>query len=85
MDPAIPKCGQKFVCVDAGGTVELHGQDKMSWTKLSNTLNPLKLGDGINYKHQVIHVSEAKTGLASLTLSVEFFLSLHIFWHLSFV
>ncbi|XP_076070514.1 cell surface hyaluronidase CEMIP2-like isoform X1 [Mytilus galloprovincialis] len=45
-------CGQKFICVAAGGTLELHGEDKLSWTKLDKTVNPLKIGDGMYYQHQ---------------------------------
>ncbi|KAL5012312.1 hypothetical protein ScPMuIL_010863 [Solemya velum] len=29
--------GEKFIGVDSGGTLELHGEDKISWTKLKDT------------------------------------------------
>ncbi|XP_063436803.1 uncharacterized protein LOC134718239 [Mytilus trossulus] len=50
--PDVGHCGQKFICVAQGGTLELHGKDKLSWTKLDKTVNPLKVGDGIFYQHQ---------------------------------
>ncbi|XP_062611584.1 protein DDB_G0287365-like [Saccostrea cucullata] len=31
----IPSFGEKFIGVDQGGVLELHGKDKLSWTKLS--------------------------------------------------
>lgn len=51
--PDVGHCGQKFICDTQGGSLELHGKDKLSWTKLDKTLNPLKVGDGIVYQHQV--------------------------------
>lgn len=31
----IPSFGEKFIGVEEGGVLELHGKDKLSWTKLS--------------------------------------------------
>jgi len=48
----IPNCGEKFICVDNGGTLELHGENKLAWTKLEKTIN--KLGDdAIFFQHSV--------------------------------
>lgn len=49
----IPQCGEKFICVDQGGTLELHGRDKLSWTKLTKTVTKLSVGEGLYFKHQV--------------------------------
>jgi len=35
-----PDFGRKYVGVRAGGTLEIHGKDKKSWTKLAETLVP---------------------------------------------
>ncbi|GFN91401.1 transmembrane protein 2-like [Plakobranchus ocellatus] len=35
-----PEFGKKFIGVDAGGRLEIHGKDKLSWTKLTSTSGP---------------------------------------------
>ena len=32
----------KGIYVDVGGNLDIHGQDKLSWTKLTETLTPVK-------------------------------------------
>ena len=51
--PSIIGCGQKFICVTAGGTLELHGKDKLSWTKLDTQMNKLTYASGLFYDYQV--------------------------------
>ncbi|KAJ8300466.1 hypothetical protein KUTeg_021985 [Tegillarca granosa] len=48
----IPGYGEKFIGVDYGGTLEIHGEEKLSWTKLNKTLPKIKLGDGVLYHHK---------------------------------
>ncbi|CAC5418259.1 TEME2 [Mytilus coruscus] len=49
-NPGIPTCGQKSICVGDGGTLELHGRDKLSWTKLTKTL-PKPTPSDFFFKH----------------------------------
>lgn len=42
----VPTFGEKFVGVGPGGTLELHGSQKLSWTSLSKTLYPSGLASG---------------------------------------
>lgn len=35
---SIPGFGEKFIGVEAGGVLELHGEKKLSWTKLIKTV-----------------------------------------------
>lgn len=37
-DLSIPGFGEKFIGVEAGGTLELHGERKLSSTKLQGTI-----------------------------------------------
>ena len=37
---AHPRFGQKFLGVAPGGVVDFYGQDKLSWTKLTRTIEP---------------------------------------------
>ncbi|XP_046367425.2 cell surface hyaluronidase-like [Haliotis rufescens] len=43
--------GEKFIGVAPGGTLELHGQEKLPWTKLTNTLPKLDVNHGLMYDH----------------------------------
>ncbi|KAK3732303.1 hypothetical protein RRG08_006572, partial [Elysia crispata] len=45
--PKHPKFGRKFIGVDGGGQLEIHGQDKISWTKLVRTTGPAAKGCGL--------------------------------------
>ena len=46
--------GKKFLGVGAGGTLELHGMEKMSWTKLAHTIPAaLQVDCGVVYDHKV--------------------------------
>ncbi|XP_058854905.1 cell surface hyaluronidase-like [Acipenser ruthenus] len=38
--------GRKFIGVDAGGTLEMHGRRALSWTLLARTLHPMGLQHG---------------------------------------
>jgi len=42
----------KSILVNAGGTLEIHGQPKLSWTKLDGTLIPSREKD-IVFEHMV--------------------------------
>ncbi|KAL5012315.1 hypothetical protein ScPMuIL_010866 [Solemya velum] len=46
--------GQKFIGVDAGGTLEIHGKRKYPWTKLDGTVSKVGWGAGLKYKFSVI-------------------------------
>ena len=47
------KAGPKVLLVASGGTLELHGRKKLSWTKLSKTIEKLENTDNIVYDHLV--------------------------------
>ncbi len=32
--------GQKFLGVKEGGTIEIHGEDRLTWTKITQTVGP---------------------------------------------
>ncbi|XP_033732709.1 cell surface hyaluronidase-like isoform X2 [Pecten maximus] len=44
---SVPKFGQKFVGVDDGGTLEIHGKKKLAWTKLAQTVPRLEKTNGL--------------------------------------
>ncbi|XP_046566225.1 cell surface hyaluronidase-like, partial [Haliotis rubra] len=44
--------GEKFIGVAPGGTLELHGREKLSWTKLTRTLPKLTSANGLHYEHK---------------------------------
>ncbi|XP_069121969.1 cell surface hyaluronidase-like [Argopecten irradians] len=44
--------GEKFIGVDSGGILELHGREKLSWTKLNQTVPKLTQGHGYVYSHK---------------------------------
>ncbi|XP_067664214.1 cell surface hyaluronidase-like [Haliotis asinina] len=44
--------GEKFIGVAPGGTLELHGREKLSWTKLTRTLPKLTSSNGLHYDHK---------------------------------
>ncbi|XP_020645703.3 cell migration-inducing and hyaluronan-binding protein [Pogona vitticeps] len=61
--------GRKFVGVINGGTLEIHGQKKLSWTFLNKTLHPGGLQEGGYYFERswghrgvIVHVIDPKTG-----------------------
>ncbi|ESO83722.1 hypothetical protein LOTGIDRAFT_168965 [Lottia gigantea] len=43
--------GEKFIGVAPGGTLELHGDQKLSWTKLVRTIPKLDYHNGLIYSH----------------------------------
>lgn len=45
--------GDKFIVVADGGTIEIHGQKKLPWTKLTRTLPKLSAKNGILFDHIV--------------------------------
>ncbi|KAG9266537.1 cell migration-inducing and hyaluronan-binding protein [Astyanax mexicanus] len=61
--------GRKYLGVGTGGTLEVHGEKKLSWTFLNKTLHP---GEGNENSYQferswgnrgiIVHVVEPKTG-----------------------
>lgn len=38
---SVPGFGRKFLGVGLGGTLEIHGQQKLPWTKLTDTLSKM--------------------------------------------
>ncbi|KAL8197302.1 UNVERIFIED_CONTAM: hypothetical protein K2H54_019877, partial [Gekko kuhli] len=61
--------GQKYIGVGSGGTLEVHGEKKLSWTFLNKTLNPGGLQEGGYYFERswghrgiIVHVIDPKTG-----------------------
>ncbi|XP_061181065.1 cell migration-inducing and hyaluronan-binding protein-like [Saccostrea echinata] len=48
----VPSFGDKFIGVEEGGTLELHGKDKRSWTKLTKTAPKYDKTLGDIYKHR---------------------------------
>uniref|UniRef100_A0AAX7V7N2 hyaluronoglucosaminidase n=1 Tax=Astatotilapia calliptera TaxID=8154 RepID=A0AAX7V7N2_ASTCA len=61
--------GRKYIGVGSGGTLEIHGERKLSWTFLNKTLHPRESSQN-NYLFQrswgnrgiIIHVIDPKTG-----------------------
>jgi hypothetical protein len=47
------KVGDKFVLVANGGTLEIHGKPKLSWTKLTSTVPILTKTNGVIFDHLV--------------------------------
>lgn len=45
--------GGKVIVVADGGTIEIHGQKKLPWTKLTRTLPKLTGKNGMLFEHQV--------------------------------
>ncbi|KAG8145101.1 hypothetical protein E2320_013473, partial [Naja naja] len=69
--------GRKFIGVINGGTFEVHGEQKLSWTFLNKTLNPGGLEEGGYYFERswghrgiIVHVIDPKTGADGMILSV---------------
>ncbi|XP_067327539.1 cell migration-inducing and hyaluronan-binding protein [Anolis sagrei] len=61
--------GKKYIGVIGGGTLEIHGEKKLSWTFLNKTLNPGGLQEGGYYFERswghrgvIVHVIDPKTG-----------------------
>lgn len=64
-----PYFGQKYLGVSKGGTLEIHGKKKLSWTFLNKTLHPGGLEEGGYYFERswghrgvIVHVIDPKTG-----------------------
>lgn len=61
--------GKKYIGVGTGGTLEIHGEKKLSWTFLNKTLQPGESNQN-NYFFQrswgnrgiIVHVIDPKTG-----------------------
>ena len=45
--------GPKVLLVASGGTLELHGRKKLSWTKLDKTVRKVDNSDALLYDHIV--------------------------------
>lgn len=44
----------KAILVDEGGTLEVHGEPRLSWTKISETQKPLtQYNEDIYFEHEV--------------------------------
>ncbi|XP_032556470.1 cell migration-inducing and hyaluronan-binding protein isoform X1 [Chiroxiphia lanceolata] len=64
-----PYFGQKYLGVGKGGTLEIHGKKKLSWTFLNKTLHPGGMEEGGYYFERswghrgvIVHVIDPKTG-----------------------
>lgn len=64
-----PYFGQKYLGVSKGGTLEIHGKKKLSWTFLNKTLHPGGMEEGGYYFERswghrgvIVHVIDPKTG-----------------------
>uniref|UniRef100_G1TMU3 hyaluronoglucosaminidase n=1 Tax=Oryctolagus cuniculus TaxID=9986 RepID=G1TMU3_RABIT len=63
-----PYFGLKYIGVDRGGTLELHGQKKLSWTFLNKTLHPGGMQEGgyffersWGHRGVIVHVIDPKS------------------------
>ena len=63
MDLDIEDFGQKFIGVRENGSLELHGKDKVGWTRLTSTLSPFVPAFGLD-------PAEAQPGLNGFALFV---------------
>ncbi|MEE6503772.1 hypothetical protein FKM82_004942, partial [Ascaphus truei] len=61
--------GHKYIGVGRGGTLEIHGEKKMSWTFLDKTLHPGGMSEGGYYFEKswghrgiIVHAIDPKTG-----------------------
>ena len=45
--------GPKVILVASGGTLELNGQEKLSWTKLNKTVTKVDNSEALLYDHMV--------------------------------
>ncbi|XP_063304977.1 cell migration-inducing and hyaluronan-binding protein [Pelobates fuscus] len=61
--------GHKYIGVGSGGTLEIHGEKKMSWTFLNKTLHPGGMSEGGYYLQKswghrgiIVHAIDPKTG-----------------------
>lgn len=64
-----PYFGQKYLGVSKGGTLEIHGKKKLSWTFLNKTLHPGGMEEGGYYFERswghrgvIVHIIDPKTG-----------------------
>uniref|UniRef100_A0A8B9ZLB7 hyaluronoglucosaminidase n=1 Tax=Anas platyrhynchos TaxID=8839 RepID=A0A8B9ZLB7_ANAPL len=64
-----PYFGRKYIGVSKGGTLEIHGKKKLSWTFLNKTLHPGGMEEGGYYFERswghrgvIVHVIDPKTG-----------------------
>ncbi|XP_070552180.1 cell surface hyaluronidase-like isoform X2 [Ptychodera flava] len=63
-DPGVPEdCefGRKFIGVGHGGSLNLHGKDKLSWTKLNRTAHKMTLDTGMLYDHRSTEYGATRT------------------------
>lgn len=63
-DLSIPGFGEKFIGVEAGGTLELHVEGKLSWTKLQGTIKGFSAISS-SFRHKV-HVFQIYAGKSRL-------------------
>ena len=65
--------GPKVLLVADGGTLELHGKKKLSWTKLSKTVKKIENTDSILYDHLVsskrLYINEPPRGKTNNVVS----------------
>eukprot|EP00063_Salmo_salar_P064930 XP_014039765.1 PREDICTED: cell migration-inducing and hyaluronan-binding protein-like [Salmo salar] len=76
--------GRKYIGVGTGGTLEIHGQKKLSWTFLNKTLHPGESEDnsylferGWGNRGIIVHVIDPKTG--EVLHNDRYFICCHVF------
>lgn len=85
-DLSIPGFGEKFIGVEAGGTLELHGEGKLSWTKLQGTIKGFSAISS-SFRHKVhvfqIYAGKSKYKLTSKDRSKSKLFFFCIFWKIT--
>ncbi|XP_060069788.1 cell surface hyaluronidase-like [Ylistrum balloti] len=67
---SIPNFGEKFVGVDNGGTLEIHGKKKLAWTKLTRTVPRLQKTNGLVFSSTADRpTGQQKEGLGIYTFN----------------
>lgn len=68
-DEEHPYFGRKFIGVGTGGTLEIHGKKKLSWTFLNKTLYPEKPQNQYQFQRSwgnrgiIVHTIDQHTGM----------------------
>ncbi|XP_041366995.1 cell surface hyaluronidase-like [Gigantopelta aegis] len=64
--------GRKFIGVKSGGKLEFHGEDKLSWTKLAQTIPAARQTCGIIYDHKnTPYDKEWATGIHAIAWNLD--------------
>lgn len=52
----VPDFAEKFLGVAAGGTLEIYGEERIGWTKLTSTVERCEKGDCILFEQNKVHI-----------------------------